>query len=119
MFFSRFDSNFLKHLVDILVRCYFAEDTMDQGITIEQRDEEREDETWKVADWRGCRIKDGGCRTEDGKQRSEDVEGGGGRSMGVINTTSTPTSHGSNKDGPGRTKDRISGKDSLQWPFSA
>ena len=35
----------------------------------------------------GCRIKDGGCRTEDGKQRSEDVGGGGGRSMGVINTT--------------------------------
>lgn len=50
MFFSRFDPNFLKHLVDILVRCYFAEDTMDQGITIEQRNEEREDETWKVAD---------------------------------------------------------------------
>ncbi|KAK1121902.1 hypothetical protein K0M31_009752 [Melipona bicolor] len=35
--------------------------------------------------------------------------------MGVINTTSTPTSRGSNKDGPGRTrKVRFSGKDPLR-----
>lgn len=45
MFFSRFHPNFLKHPVDILVRRYFVEDTMDQAVTIEQRNEEREDET--------------------------------------------------------------------------
>lgn len=60
------------------------------------------------------RVQDRGCRTEDGKQRSEDVEGGGGRSMGVINTTSTPTSHGSNKDGSGRREDAILEKPALE-----
>lgn len=40
--------------------------------------------------------REGGIKDAEGrgKQRSEDVGGGGGRSMGVINTTSTPSSHG-------------------------
>lgn len=51
------------------------------------------------------RWRDKGCGAEDGKQRSEDVGGGGGRSMGVINTTSTPSSHGSGtRMGKARTR---------------